>query len=150
MEHMEQINEHELNIQAIIDELDKDSNSTVADKAREKLPQFYAKFKEAFGVMDDGADANDEQKKEMILATYSMALETLNNSLNALEYSYMLTLAIERILKDEGLEYNDYVMRSIVVANEFIAKLAESAKLNVNADVSEILKELQSKREFYE
>ena len=143
-------NQSEIELEDVINELNNITYTNIAEKAEQGLDEFYLKFKEQFGVLDDGADADIETKKEMIIATYSMALESLNNSLNLLEYSYLLTLAIDRINDEENLQHNDYVNKAIITTNSYIKRLAVSADLKFHDDVANILKDLQEKRDIYE
>ena len=146
----------EISLEEVLKQLDEVTYENVAEKMESNFDEFYATFIEQYNntLTQNTGFTNDidllEFEKEMIVSTYSLALESLNNAMNMLEYSYALSKSIEKVCLDKDLKFNEYVARAIVITNGYIKQAAQNMELSIHNDVADILKELQNKREDYE
>jgi len=131
--------ETEVDLTAILDELDAIDYKTLGEKARNNFDVYYTQFKEQITINEDGSDTSQDTKLEMINASYSMSLESLNNALQYLEYSYTLILAIKKASDEYNLYPDDIRNDAMKLTNEFVEGIVNNVNTDINADLSTII-----------
>jgi len=138
-----EINDETINLTEIIDELENIKYKTLAEKVQQEFGVYYRTFLNNFGKDEKGNTVDDSIKKEMIIATNSMILESLNIAINHLEYSYLLTLSVQKANSDYNLSYSSNVTDVLKVTNNFIENIVNNIDLKINQEVLEIVKNLK-------
>jgi len=138
-------NDETIDLTKVIEELEGIEYNTLAEKAEKEFGVWYENFFGKFGRDDGGALVDDNTKKEMAIATYTLSLEALNTGLNYLEYAYMLSLAIVEANKTYNLEYTEPVTESMKITNEFIRDIASNINLTLNDKMLELIRNLKDK-----
>jgi hypothetical protein len=129
----------EIDLTSILEELDAIDYKTLGEKARNNFDVYYTQFKEQFSIDDEGNETSHETKSEMINATYTMSLESLNNALQYLEYSYTLILAIRKASDEHNLYPDDLRRDAMALTNNFIETAVDNVNMDINKDLSKLL-----------
>jgi len=129
-------------IDDIIENLKNVDYSTLGEKVRTEFDEYYNLFKSQF-VNDEGILPDEETQKDMIGTTYAMSLQLLTNAIGQLEYSYKLILAIEKIIKDSNLDYDDLAKISMTLSRKYIEQSVNNITTDLNDELVNILLKLK-------
>jgi len=137
------MSDEEIDLTSIIEQLDSIDYKTLGEKARQNFDVYYTQFKEQFTIDDKGSETSHDTKSEMINATYTMSLESLNNALQYLEYSYTLILAIKKASDEYDLYPDDVRREAMELTNNFVEDIVNNVNMDINTKVSKLLLKLK-------
>ena len=129
----------EIDLTSILEDLEAIDYKTLGEKARNNFEVYYTTFKEQFAIDEEGNDTSYETKSEMINATYTMSLESLNNAMQFLEYSYTLILAIKRASDEYDLYPDDIRKDAMQLTNKFVEDVVNNVNMDINTDLSNLI-----------
>jgi len=128
-----------VDLTSILEDLEAIDYKTLGEKARNNFEVYYTQFKEQFIIDEEGKETSYETKSEMINATYSMSLESLNTALQYLEYSYTLILAIKRASEEYNLYPDELRKDAMQLTNNFVENVVNNVNMDINTELSTLL-----------
>jgi len=132
-----------IDLTKVIEELDSVDYTTLAEKAEKQLEIFFTTFSEQYDTNAEGDNIANETKKDMIRVTYNTSIQVLNTGLNYLEYAYLLSLSIKKMLEKYDLTFNETQEKAMIITDKYIKDLADGIDLGVNQEVLELLNKLK-------
>jgi hypothetical protein len=139
----ENLTEDELNLEDVIKELEDIDYTTVAEKAEQQFDKFYTMFGANFAEEAAKHDTPDETRREMIISTYNLSIQSLNTALNYIEYAYTLSLSIQKKLEEHDMTFTLPTLKAMDITNNFLKEVASNINLTLSSDLIPLLNDLK-------